>query len=66
MANYLRRIEALEARAEMHRVAPRNIIVESGDDFEGALARHAADFGPRACDGPPLILPAKSPERSPE
>ena len=31
MANHLRRIEALEARAEMHRVGPRLIILESGE-----------------------------------
>ena len=66
MANYLRRIEALEARAEMDRTRPRLIILESGNDVEAALARHAADFGPRACDARLLILPAKSPERDRE
>ena len=66
MANYLRRIEALEARAEMQRVGPRLIILVSGSDVEGALARHAADFGPRACDVRLIILHAESPERGRE
>lgn len=66
MANYLRRIEALEARAEMHRVGPRLIILESGDDLEAALARHAADFEPGACGARLLILNAGPPERGRE